>query len=253
TAEGTVLWKKLLCHVTLPTPSVSVFTPSSCFRNYFPLSVPTIGWEVGSTSTPTDPDCKASGWPVPRLSWALPDGTRLSTGLAHAGLYTCYAHNALGSAEMRIQLTVLAAAPRIKHKDKTSRLTVTAGDAALLDCEADGEPRPWISWLLPSGDTISSSAERLSLHPNGSLSIAQAGPPDAGQYVCAARNPGGADTKLYELRVAPKPPTINGLHAGIWLQLRSGHECPNTPPSVRSDGERTEEGTGRSALALPAS
>ncbi|NWV66539.1 IGS10 protein, partial [Malurus elegans] len=181
-------------------------------------------------------DCKASGWPVPRISWALPDGTRLDSagdsglgssgfllfangtlllrraGLAHAGLYTCYAHNALGSAEMRIQVTVVAAAPRIKHKDKTSRLTVTAGDAALLDCEADGEPRPRISWLLPSGETISSSAERHSLLANGSLSIAQAGPPDAGQYVCAARNPGGGDTKLYELQVAPKPPTINGLH-----------------------------------------
>uniref|UniRef100_A0A8D2MVH0 Ig-like domain-containing protein n=1 Tax=Zonotrichia albicollis TaxID=44394 RepID=A0A8D2MVH0_ZONAL len=86
------------------------------------------------------------------------------------------------------------------------------GDTALLDCEAAGEPRAQIFWLLPSGEMISSSTDRHSLHANGSLSISQAGLLDAGEYLCVARNPGGDDSKLYRLAVAAKPPIINGLH-----------------------------------------
>uniref|UniRef100_A0A663DLV6 Immunoglobulin superfamily member 10 n=1 Tax=Aquila chrysaetos chrysaetos TaxID=223781 RepID=A0A663DLV6_AQUCH len=77
------------------------------------------------------------------------------------------------------------AAPQIKHNYKTY-VKVKAGGIALLDCEAVGEPKPKIFWLLPS---------------------------NAGEYMCVARNPGGDDTKLYKLDVVAKPPIINGLYA----------------------------------------
>ncbi|NWR00342.1 IGS10 protein, partial [Paradoxornis webbianus] len=183
-------------------------------------------------------DCKASGSPTPEISWGLPDGTLVNNamladdsghrarryvlfhngtlhlnkaGVAEGGDYTCYAQNTLGRDEMKIHVTVVVAAPQIKHNYRT-HVTVTAGDTALLDCEAAGEPRAQISWLLPSGEVISSSSGRLSLHANGSLSIGHAGPLDAGQYLCLARNPGGDDTKLYRLDVAARPPAINGFH-----------------------------------------
>ncbi|XP_066049992.1 immunoglobulin superfamily member 10 isoform X2 [Chamaea fasciata] len=183
-------------------------------------------------------DCKASGSPTPEISWGLPDGTVVNNamladdsghrarryvlfhngtlhlnkaGVAEGGDYTCYAQNTLGRDEMKIHVMVVVAAPQIKHNYRT-HVTVTAGDAALLDCEAAGEPRAQISWLLPSGEVISSSSGRLSLHANGSLSIGHAGPLDAGQYLCLARNPGGDATKLYQLDVAARPPIINGLH-----------------------------------------
>uniref|UniRef100_A0A8C3X735 Immunoglobulin superfamily member 10 n=1 Tax=Cyanoderma ruficeps TaxID=181631 RepID=A0A8C3X735_9PASS len=183
-------------------------------------------------------DCKASGSPTPEISWGLPDGTVVNNamladdsgrrarryvlfdngtlhlnkaGVAEGGDYTCYAQNTLGRDEMKIHVTVVVAAPQIKHSDRT-HVTVAAGDTALLDCEAAGEPRAQISWLLPSSELISSSSGRLSLHANGSLSIGASSLLDAGQYLCLARNPGGDDTKLYRLDVAAKPPTINGLH-----------------------------------------
>ncbi|XP_059711912.1 immunoglobulin superfamily member 10 isoform X1 [Haemorhous mexicanus] len=183
-------------------------------------------------------DCKASGSPTPAISWGLPDGTVVNSamqaddsghrarryvlfhngtlylnkaGVAEGGDYTCYAQNTLGRDEMKIHVTVIVAAPQIKHNHKT-HITVTAGDAALLDCEAAGEPRAQIFWLLPSSERISSSTDRHSLHTNGSLSISQAGLLDAGEYLCVARNPGGDDSKLYKLDVAAKPPIINGLH-----------------------------------------
>ncbi|NWY68276.1 IGS10 protein, partial [Erithacus rubecula] len=183
-------------------------------------------------------DCEASGWPTPQISWGLPDGTLVSpamvaedsghgarrlvlfdngtlylsrAGLAEGGDYTCYAQNTLGRDEMKVHVTVVVAAPQIKHNYNT-QVSVAAGDTALLDCEAAAEPRAQIFWLLPSSETISSSAGRHSLHANGSLSIGRAGLPDAGQYLCVARNPAGDDTKLYRLQVAARPPTINGVH-----------------------------------------
>ncbi|XP_068001004.1 immunoglobulin superfamily member 10 [Melanerpes formicivorus] len=183
-------------------------------------------------------DCKASGSPAPEISWGLPDGTVVNNamladdgghrahpyilfdngtlylqtaGAAAGGDYTCYAQNTLGRDEMKVRVTVVAAAPRIKHGHQT-HLRVEAGGTALLDCQAAGQPEPKIFWLLPSGQTISSSTARHLLHPDGSLAVSQVKLADAGQYLCVARNPGGDDTKLYKLEVAAKPPTINGLH-----------------------------------------
>ncbi|NXX29780.1 IGS10 protein, partial [Nicator chloris] len=183
-------------------------------------------------------DCKASGSPTPAISWGLPDGTVVNSamladdgghgarryvlfhngtlhlnkaGVAEGGDYTCYAQNTLGRDEMKIHVTVVVAAPQIKHNYKT-HVTVAAGDTALLDCEAAGEPRAQIFWLLPSSEMISSSTDRHSLHANGSLAVRDASPRDAGEYMCVARNPGGDDTKLYQLDVAAEPPARNGLY-----------------------------------------
>uniref|UniRef100_A0A8C9L8K2 Immunoglobulin superfamily member 10 n=1 Tax=Pavo cristatus TaxID=9049 RepID=A0A8C9L8K2_PAVCR len=184
-------------------------------------------------------DCKASGSPAPEISWSLPDGTVINNamladdsgrrtrryvlfdngtlylnraGVTEEGDYTCYAQNTLGRDEMKIHITVVTAAPQIKHSYKTY-IKVKAGDTALLDCEAAGEPKPKIFWLLPSSDMISSSTDRHLLHANGSLSVRRAKLLDAGEYMCVARNAGGDDTKLFKLDVDAKPPIINGLYA----------------------------------------
>ncbi|NXH12249.1 IGS10 protein, partial [Bucco capensis] len=183
-------------------------------------------------------DCKASGSPTPEISWSLPDGTVISSamlahdnrhrsrryvlfdngtlylhkaGAAEGGDYICYAQNRLGRDQMKIHIVVVMEAPQIQHNYRTHS-KVRAGDTALLHCEAVGEPKPKIFWLLPSSDMISSSTGRRILHPNGSLSVSQAKLSDAGEYVCVARNPRGDDTKLYELEVVAKPPIINGFY-----------------------------------------
>ncbi|XP_053315585.1 immunoglobulin superfamily member 10 [Spea bombifrons] len=183
-------------------------------------------------------DCKASGSPLPEISWSLPDGTVINNvfqadysgkrkrryilfdngtlylnkvGMAEEGDYTCYAENTLGKDEMKVHITVVAAAPRIQVNHKTY-IVAGAGESAVLHCEAIGEPKPKIFWLLPSSDMIATSHERYVLHDNGSLTINQIKLLDAGEYMCVARNPAGDDTKLLKLDVQPKPPIINGLY-----------------------------------------
>ncbi|XP_036864144.2 immunoglobulin superfamily member 10 isoform X1 [Manis javanica] len=183
-------------------------------------------------------DCKASGSPIPEISWSLPDGTVINNamqaddsghrtrrytlfdngtlyfnkvGIAEEGDYTCHAQNTLGKDEMKVHLTVVTAAPRIRQGYKTNS-RIKAGDTAVLDCEVIGKPRPKIFWLLPSRDMISFSKDRYTFHANGSLSISKVKLLDSGEYVCVARNPSGDDTKMYKLDIVSQPPLINGLY-----------------------------------------
>ncbi|XP_026917391.1 immunoglobulin superfamily member 10 isoform X1 [Acinonyx jubatus] len=183
-------------------------------------------------------DCEASGSPVPEISWSLPDGTMINNamqaddsglrtrrytlfdngtlyfnkvGIAEEGDYTCYAQNTLGKDEMKVHLTVITAAPRIRQGYKTN-MRIKAGDTVVLDCEVVGEPKPKVFWLLPSHDMISFSKDRYTFHANASLSINKVKLLDSGEYVCVARNPSGDDTKMYKLDVVSKPPLINGLY-----------------------------------------
>ncbi|OCT80885.1 immunoglobulin superfamily member 10 [Xenopus laevis] len=184
-------------------------------------------------------DCKASGSPLPEISWTLPDGTMINNilqaddsgrrkrryvlfdngtlylnkvGIAEEGDYTCYAENKLGRDEMKVHITVVTAAPQIKLNMNT-RHAAKAGESVILDCEANGEPKPKIFWLLPSSDMIAVSHDRYLLHENGSLTVSQVKLLDAGEYMCVARNPAGDDTKLLRLEVLAKPPIINGLYS----------------------------------------
>ncbi|XP_036299755.1 immunoglobulin superfamily member 10 [Pipistrellus kuhlii] len=183
-------------------------------------------------------DCKASGSPAPQISWSLPDGTVINNamqaddnrrhtrrynlfdngtlyfhrvGVAETGDYTCYAQNTVGKDEMKVHLTVITAAPRIKQGFK-AKPRVRAGDTATFDCEVVGEPKPKVFWLLPSRDMISFSKNRYTFHANGSLSINNVKLLDSGEYVCVAQNPSGDDTKMYKLEVVSRPPLINGLY-----------------------------------------
>lgn len=184
-------------------------------------------------------DCKASGSPVPEVSWSLPDGTVLNNvaqaddsgyrtkrytlfhngtlyfnnvGMAEEGDYICSAQNTLGKDEMKVHLTVLTAIPRIRQSYKTT-MRLRAGDTAVLDCEVTGEPKPNVFWLLPSNNVISLSNDRFTFHANRTLSIHKVKPLDSGDYVCVAQNPSGDDTKTYKLDIVSKPPLINGLYA----------------------------------------
>ncbi|XP_063298594.1 immunoglobulin superfamily member 10 [Pelobates fuscus] len=183
-------------------------------------------------------DCKASGLPLPEITWSLPDGTILNNvlqaddsgrrkrryvlfdngtlylnkvGMAEEGDYTCYAENTLGKDEMKVHIKVVTAAPRIQMNHKTL-YAARATESIDLHCEAIGEPKPKIFWLLPSSDMIATSHDRYVLYENGSLTINQLILLDAGEYMCVARNPAGDDTKLLKLDVQSKPPIINGLY-----------------------------------------
>ncbi|XP_076002328.1 immunoglobulin superfamily member 10 isoform X2 [Genypterus blacodes] len=183
-------------------------------------------------------DCKASGAPKPEISWGLPDGTMVNSdlqsdssvggararryvlfdngtlyvnqvGISEEGDYTCYAENQIGKDEMHVHITVVIAAPRIRPPSRT-HATVRPGGNVRFDCEALGEPKPKILWMLPTNDIIAASNERYLMHVNGSLDIRDVKLVDAGEYVCMARNPAGENRKDYKLDIDGNPPIING-------------------------------------------
>ncbi|KAF7660404.1 hypothetical protein LDENG_00282410 [Lucifuga dentata] len=185
-------------------------------------------------------DCKASGAPKPEISWGLPDGTVVNSalqsdgssgggrarrytlfdngtlyvnqvGMSEEGDYTCYAENQVGKDEMHVHITVVTAAPRIRPSNQT-HARVKPGENVRFDCEAVGEPKPKILWMLPTNDIIAASNERYLIHVNGSLDIRDMKLIDAGEYVCMARNPAGEIRKVYKLDIDGNPPIINGYH-----------------------------------------
>ncbi|XP_060730512.1 immunoglobulin superfamily member 10 [Tachysurus vachellii] len=184
-------------------------------------------------------DCKASGAPVPEISWGLPDGTLVNNalqadgvirsrskryilfgngtlylnrvGMDEEGDYTCYAENTLGKDEMHVQITVVSAAPRIRPSP-LNYARVKPGGNVRFDCEAIGEPKPKILWMLPSSDMIAASNERYLIHVNGSIDIRNVKLSDAGEYVCIARNAAGDESKVYKLEIDGNPPIINGYY-----------------------------------------
>ncbi|XP_066514232.1 immunoglobulin superfamily member 10-like [Hoplias malabaricus] len=198
---------------------------------------------VGKTQVPYGKDlkvdCKASGAPIPEISWGLPDGTLVNSalqsdstrggrtrryilfdngtlflnqvGMDEEGDYTCYAENTVGKDEMHVHITVVTAAPRIRPP-KLTYAKVKPGGNIRFDCEAVGEPKPKILWMLPSSDMIAASNERYLMHVNGSLDIREVKLSDAGEYICVARNTAGDESKLYKLDINGNPPVINGFY-----------------------------------------
>lgn len=133
----------------------------------------------------------------------------LQVGMSEEGDYTCYAENQVGKDEMHVHISVVTAAPRIRPSSQTYA-RVKPGGNIRFDCEALGEPKPKILWMLPTNDVIAASNERYLMHVNGSLDIRDVKLIDAGEYVCMARNPTGENRKVYKLDIDGNPPVING-------------------------------------------
>uniref|UniRef100_A0A672NDK2 Immunoglobulin superfamily, member 10 n=1 Tax=Sinocyclocheilus grahami TaxID=75366 RepID=A0A672NDK2_SINGR len=142
-------------------------------------------------------DCVAAGVPMPEISWGLPDGTLVNSGLQadgsevgsdEEGDYTCYAENKLGKDKMHVHISVVTAVPRIQ-RPILSYAKVKPGRNVRFDCKAIGDPKPNVFWMLPN------------------VKLA-----DAGEYVCMARNAAGEENKEYKLDIDGNPPIINGLN-----------------------------------------
>ncbi|XP_061842088.1 hemicentin-1 [Nerophis lumbriciformis] len=164
--------------------------------------------------------CAAQGSPDPKVSWekdgdvllSLPGKfTALRSGEliiervepGDAGVFTCVANNAAGSARQDIHLSINM---RPAFKELPGDVTLNRGQALTLSCHAQGTPPPVISWTvnnLPySGAIIDEAGRSTVMLDNVSLT-------DAGTYVCIAENSVGSIRALSFVRVR-EPPVLKG-------------------------------------------
>ncbi|XP_029816435.1 hemicentin-2 [Manacus vitellinus] len=185
------------------------------------LQQETLEADVG---TPLVLTCQVTGVAVPTVTW-LKDGSPLESspeqGLVsggaqlqlnplqpfHQGRYTCLARGA--GAETRKDFVVLVrVAPQIISAGLPSEHSVLEGSGVRLECRAQGQPTPQISWLKDGQPLELQPPSHVRMSPDGSsLLLEGLQAADSGAYTCLARNSAGEDTRLHTLSVLV-PPTI---------------------------------------------
>ncbi|XP_058906654.1 matrix-remodeling-associated protein 5 [Kogia breviceps] len=170
--------------------------------------------------------CGPPGARPARPSWTLPGGAVLQGPRARGrftlwdngtltvrdasvfdrGTYVCTADTEHGPAVVvHVPVVVIAYPPRITG-EPTPVIYVRPGSAVRMSCAAVGVPKADVSWQLPDKSHVAAGAlprlygNRL-LHPQGSLTIQQATPRDAGFYTCTAQNLLGRDSKTTYVHV----------------------------------------------------
>ncbi|XP_027145831.1 hemicentin-1 [Larimichthys crocea] len=224
-----------------------------------PPSIPHSGEIINQTilsGFPTELECKATGSPLPAITW-YKDGRPLTSAagvtmlkrgqvleieraqLSDAGIYRCVAVNLAGVAEISHSLQVYVP-PVISSQGGT--VTVVVNEAARLECEATGVPVPSLTWLKDGSPVASESHGMQVLSGGRVLSLNSALVSDTGRYTCVAVNAGGEQHREYDLRVYV-PPNIKGEEVNATVML--GHpvelHCQSDaipPPTLswRKDG-----------------
>ncbi|KAK2908097.1 hemicentin-1 isoform X2 [Channa argus] len=229
---------------------LSVHEPPS-----FPYSGEIINQTILS-GFPTELECKATGSPLPAITW-YKDGRPLTSAagvtilkrgqvleieraqLSDAGIFRCVAVNLAGVAEIFHSLQVFVP-PVISSRGGT--VTVVVNEAARLACEATGVPLPSLTWLK-DGSPVTSISNGLQVLSGGRvLALSSAKVSDTGRYTCVAVNAGGEQQKEYDLRVYV-PPNFKGeeVNATVMLGRPVELHCQSDaipPPTLswRKDG-----------------
>ncbi|KAJ8960259.1 hypothetical protein NQ318_003984 [Aromia moschata] len=123
---------------------------------------------------------------------------------AHSGNYTCIASNVAGSEKYVVPLTVNVP-PRWTVEPTDS--SVASSQEAILHCQAEGYPKPVITWKKAVGKQPGEYKDFLfepnvQQYQNGSLYFMHISKDSEGQYLCEAKNNIGAGvSKVIFLRV----------------------------------------------------
>ncbi|XP_063223547.1 peroxidasin isoform X7 [Bacillus rossius redtenbacheri] len=166
--------------------------------------------------------CAAIGQPQPDIAWSkedIPvvpdsriqighDNTLAITGIRRedAGVYKCTAASFVGRITAVAHVRVNVAPSFTTRPDN---LTLKTGATADLRCDADGSPRPSVTWYK-AGRPVSPGG-RVTIAPTGQqLLIQHAKETDSGLYVCRALNSVGYKETSAQLTVVagvgPSPP-----------------------------------------------
>ncbi|KAA0721720.1 Basement membrane-specific heparan sulfate proteoglycan core protein [Triplophysa tibetana] len=165
-------------------------------------------------------ECTGSGKPRPSVSWykqetgsemVLVSTTTENRAVLQvtvmkaedAGTFVCQAQNREGSAEGKVELTMVGGVsagtlPQASVSD--TDLAGVEGRTVTMHCHATGSPTPVVSWSklrapLPWQHTVT----------GGSLTLNNLGRQDSGQYICNATNAAGYSEAYVQLEVDSPP------------------------------------------------
>jgi Immunoglobulin domain/Immunoglobulin I-set domain len=142
------------------------------------------------------------------------------------GRYTCFVENEAGQANYTFELQVNSPPLILPDKTYTSNavttnfydeanieITLLAGEDFLIDCKADGNPAPDISWV--KDDVVVSETSEL-LMPSIIVE-------DEGVYTCVAENSEGQSQRSYHVTVMEKPTYAFG-ELDQYIELNVGED-----------------------------
>uniref|UniRef100_A0A8C9DLV3 Hemicentin-1 n=1 Tax=Prolemur simus TaxID=1328070 RepID=A0A8C9DLV3_PROSS len=167
--------------------------------------------------------CEVKSLPPPIITWAketqlispfsprhmfLPSGSMkiTETRISDSGMYLCVATNIAGNVTQSVKLNVHVP-PKIQRGPK--HMKVQVGQRVDIPCNVQGTPLPVITWFKNGSTMLGDGVQHVS-NPDGTLSIRQAMPSNAGIYTCVATNIAGSDEMEIALHVQ-EPPTVEDL------------------------------------------
>uniref|UniRef100_A0A8B9ER49 Hemicentin-1 n=1 Tax=Anser cygnoides TaxID=8845 RepID=A0A8B9ER49_ANSCY len=205
--------------------------------------------ETVVVNNPIHLECRASGNPLPAITWykdnrpltSATSATFRNRGqvlqiegaqISDTGIYKCVTVNAAGSAELFYNLQVHVP-PSISGSN--DMVAVVVNNVVRLECEARGIPAPILTWLK-DGSPVSSFSDGLQVLSGGRvLALTSAQISDTGKYTCVAVNAAGESQRDIDLRVYV-PPNIMGEEQNVSVLISEAVEllCQSNavPPPV---------------------
>ncbi|XP_032884067.1 hemicentin-1 isoform X2 [Amblyraja radiata] len=171
--------------------------------------------------------CESSGIPPPSLMWkkngspllndlngevrVVSGGRQLQVSNAKpsdSASYTCVATNIVGTTMKEYTLEVYVR-PTISNSGRhPTEVIIIQGNDATLECEAQGIPRPALTWMKDDHPLVHDRSVNI-LNGGQLLQIKNTQVYDTGRYTCVAVNVAGQVDKKYDLNIHV-PPSISG-------------------------------------------
>lgn len=161
----------------------------------------------------------------PKVRWVLPDGSMLlspsssldgklqasasglllhKVQLSDSGMYYCIARAGKDVDVLPLHLAVEGSSVPPSGEQVGPPVTGNIGEPISLSCNASSSPAPHMNWVLPDGNIVRqgfSVSSGLTIQSNGSLSLPDLAPRNAGHYRCIAVNQYGSDSLSMQLEL----------------------------------------------------
>ncbi|XP_056887094.1 contactin-2 isoform X2 [Takifugu flavidus] len=188
--------------------------------------------------------CIAAGKPKPSVRW-LRNGQSISTqdrvevngarlkisnlALEDSGMYQCVAENKHGTIYSSAELRVQVQAPDFRLNPVRKLIPAARGGQVKIECRPRAAPKPSLFWSR--GTELLTNSSRVTVAPDGVLSILNISRADEGKYTCFAENYLGKANSTGHLSVrdatkitlAPSNADIN-QGENVSLQCHAAHD-----------------------------